>query len=64
VKVRWSLPAAEDLERIFRRIEKDNPDTARKMVKTIYFGCAALKDFPNRGRVARHNPTMSEEFRA
>ena len=53
MKVRWSLPAAEDLERIFRRIEKDNPDAARKMVRTIYDGCAALKDFPNRGRPGR-----------
>jgi len=47
--VRWSPLAAEDLERIFERIEKDNPTAARQVVKTIYDGC----DSPNRGRRGR-----------
>jgi len=38
MKVRWSPLAAEDLERVFRRIEKDNPTAARETVKTIYDG--------------------------
>lgn len=29
MNVRWSLPAAEDLERICERIERDNPAAAR-----------------------------------
>jgi toxin ParE1/3/4 len=53
MEVRWSTPAAEDLERIFRRIEKDNPTAAREVVKTIYDGCEALKDFLHRGRPGR-----------
>jgi toxin ParE1/3/4 len=53
MEVRWSTLAAEDLERIFKYIEKDNPATARETVKTIYDGCGALKDFPHRGRPGR-----------
>ena len=51
--VRWSPQAFEDLERIFKRIQKDNPTAAREVVKTIYDGCTALKSFPNRGRIGR-----------
>ena len=47
--------AAEDLERIFQRIAKDNPTAAREVVKAIYDGCAALKEFPHRGRPGRIN---------
>jgi len=53
VEVRWSTSAVDDLERIFRHIEKDNPTAAREMVKAIYDGCAALRDFPHRGRPGR-----------
>ena len=49
MEVRWSTLAAEDLERIFRRIEKDNPSAARETVKAIYDGCQALSHFPHRG---------------
>ena len=52
MEVRWSSLAAKDLERIFKRIEQDNPKAARE-VKTIYDACATLKDFPNRGRAGR-----------
>jgi toxin ParE1/3/4 len=55
MEVRWSTLAAEDLERIFRRIEKDNPSAAREIVKAIYDGCGALRDFPHRGRPGRIN---------
>jgi len=50
MKVRWSLPAAEDLERICERIEGDNPEAARRVARTIYSECARLKDFPHLGR--------------
>jgi len=55
MEIRWSPLAAEDLERIFQRIAKDNPTAAREIVKAIYEGCAALKDFPQRGRPGRIN---------
>jgi toxin ParE1/3/4 len=50
--VRWSPLAAEDLECICERIERDNPDAARRVAKTIYEGCAGLKDFSHRGRAS------------
>jgi len=44
------MPAAEELERICERIERDNPE-ARRVARDIYDGCARLKDFPCLGRV-------------
>ncbi len=35
MEIRWSPRAAEDLERIFHRIDKNNPDAARKVITTI-----------------------------
>lgn len=52
MEVRWSLPAAEDLERICERIERDNPDAARRVARTIYDGCARLKEYPGLGRAS------------
>lgn len=51
--VRWSRQAANDLERIFAYITKENPAAAREVVATLYEGCASLKDFPHRGRPGR-----------
>jgi toxin ParE1/3/4 len=53
MEVRWAPEASKDLERIFRRIQRDNPIAAREVVKTLYDGCSALRTFPNRGRVSR-----------
>jgi toxin ParE1/3/4 len=53
IEIRWSTPAVEDLENIFRRIEKDNPTAARETVEAIYLGCETLKNFPQRGRPGR-----------
>jgi plasmid stabilization system protein ParE len=53
MEVRWSLPAAEDPERICEWIERHNPEAARRVARTIYDGFARLKDHPNLGRVSR-----------
>ena len=53
MQVRWSPEAADDLERIVRRIRKDNPAAARDVANTVYKGVASLKDFPRRGRAGR-----------
>jgi toxin ParE1/3/4 len=53
MEVRWSTLAAQDLERIFQHIERDNAATARETVRAIYDGCGALKSFPHRGRPRR-----------
>ena len=43
MELRWSLPAAEDLERICERIEHDNPDVARRVAQKIYEGWSTTK---------------------
>jgi toxin ParE1/3/4 len=48
--VRWSLPAAEDLEHSCEWIEGDNPEAASRVARTIYDECARLKANPNLGR--------------
>ncbi|HEX4231738.1 MAG TPA: type II toxin-antitoxin system RelE/ParE family toxin [Bryobacteraceae bacterium] len=53
MEVRWSLPAAQDLQRICDWIERDNSEAARRVARTIYDGCARLRDFPNLGRASR-----------
>ena len=53
MEVRWSLPAAEDLERICEWIARDNPEAARRVASTIYDGCGSLQQFPNLGRASR-----------
>lgn len=51
--VRWSAPAADDLERICTWIEKDNPEASRRIAKIIYEGCGQLAQFPQLGRASR-----------
>jgi len=53
MEVRWSPRAAEDLERICERIERDNPEAARRVARSIYDGCDRLKEFPSLGRASR-----------
>jgi plasmid stabilization system protein ParE len=56
IEVRCSTLAADDWERIFRHLDKDNPTAARETVKAIYDGCGLLKNFPYRGRPGRKSP--------
>ena len=53
MQVRWSRPAVEDLEQIGEWIERDNPEAARRVARTIYDECGRLKDFPDLGRASR-----------
>ena len=49
-----SLPAskaADDLAHIVDYIRKDDPAAARRVAQTIYQGIAALRKFPNIGRI-------------
>jgi len=52
MELRWSVPAAEDLERICAWIERDNPDAARRVAKIIYEGCGQLRRFPQLGKTS------------
>lgn len=60
MEVRWSLLAAEDLERICERIERDNREAARRVAQTIYEGCDRLRDFPYLGRASSRMPGRRE----
>ena len=53
MEVHWSLLAAEDLEKICAWIERDSPQTATRVARTIYEGCGQLQAFPNLGRPSR-----------
>jgi plasmid stabilization system protein ParE len=52
MEVRWSFPAAEDLERICEWIERDNPEAARRVARTIYDKCTLLRNSPDLGRAS------------
>ena len=53
MQVRWTTPAAKDLQRITRRIRRDNPTAARQVAKTLYDGAMSLEAMPHRGRGGR-----------
>ena len=42
------------------KIERDNPEAARRVARTIYDGCARLKDFPQLGRASSRIPGRRE----
>lgn len=52
MEIRWSIPAAEDLERICTWIERDRPEAAKRVAATIYNGIAQLRIAPGLGRVS------------
>lgn len=60
MEVRWSMPAANDLERICEFIARENPEAARLVAKTIYEGCGRLKDTPYIGRTSNRMPGRRE----
>jgi toxin ParE1/3/4 len=60
-RVRWTTKAAEDLTRIVQRIREDNP-AAQRVAQTIYRGIAALRTFPERGRIGLARDTRELVF--
>ncbi|HEX8814201.1 MAG TPA: type II toxin-antitoxin system RelE/ParE family toxin [Terriglobales bacterium] len=42
MRIRWTVPAAQDLYNIIRYIQRGNPKAAREVAKTIYNGCESL----------------------
>ncbi len=63
MKIRWSVPAAEDLERRCEWIERDNPEAAMRVATIIYAGCSQLEDFPNMGGKAAYPDAACFLFR-
>jgi toxin ParE1/3/4 len=62
MRLRWTTPAADDLYRIVRRIQKDNPAAASEIAKNLYEGCAQLREFPRLGRKGRIEGTRELVF--
>ena len=53
MQVRWTAPAAQDLQEITGFIRKDNPSAARSVAKALFDAVNSLEDFPLRGRAGR-----------
>ena len=61
-RVRWTASAARDLAQIVDYIRKDNPRAARRVAQTVYQSVAALRHFPERGRVGLAEGTRELVF--
>ena len=62
MQVRWTTLAAQDLQRITRRIRRDNPAAARRVAKALYDGGMSLSTLPDRGRIGRTAGTRELVF--
>jgi addiction module RelE/StbE family toxin len=49
MQVRWTAPAAQDLQEIARYIRKDNSSAARAVAKALFDAANGLDMFPSRG---------------
>ena len=49
MRVRWTVPAADDLESIKNYLQENFPHYAETTVRTIYQRIRSLKAAPNRG---------------
>jgi hypothetical protein len=59
MQVPWSALAADDLERICEWIERNNPEAARRVGKTIYDGWGQLHRLENLNRCAAETSRRS-----
>jgi addiction module RelE/StbE family toxin len=57
IRIRWTAPAADDLESIKNYLQKHYPHFAEPTVRTIYRRIRSLKAAPNRGRPGHRNGT-------
>jgi toxin ParE1/3/4 len=53
VKLRWTLPAVEQLREIFETFADDNPAAALKMVERIRLSIRQVTRMPYTGRMGR-----------
>jgi toxin ParE1/3/4 len=57
MRIRWTVPAVEDLEGINRYLEREHPEFARATMRTIYRRIQSLKALPNLGRPGHRGGT-------
>lgn len=57
MRIRWTVPAAEDLEGIKNYLAKRYPQFAEPTIRTIYRRVGSLKAAPNQGRPGHRSGT-------
>jgi toxin ParE1/3/4 len=57
MRIRWTVPAADDLENIKKYLLQNYPQFAESTVRTIYQRIRSLKASPNRGRPGHRSGT-------
>jgi addiction module RelE/StbE family toxin len=57
MRIRWTAPAADDLENIKNYLELNYPRHAETTVRTIYSHIRSLRVAPNRGRSGQRRGT-------
>jgi toxin ParE1/3/4 len=57
MRIRWTVPAADDLENIKIYLQQHYPHFAEPTVRTIYRRIRSLKISPNRGRPGHRDGT-------
>ena len=57
MQVRWTTPAAQDLEEIALYIQKDSESAAMATAKALFDAANSLDQLPSRGRVGRISGT-------
>lgn len=57
MRIRWTVPAASDLERIKDYLQEHFPHFAEPTVRTVYKRIRSLQTAPNRGRPGHRSGT-------
>jgi toxin ParE1/3/4 len=57
MRIRWTLPAVDDLESIKNYLQRHYPHFAEPTVRMIYQRIQSLKAMPNRGRPGHRTGT-------
>jgi toxin ParE1/3/4 len=57
MRIRWTLPAADDLESIRNYLQQHFPHFGEPTVRTMYQRIRSLKAAPNRGRPGHRSGT-------
>ena len=57
MRLRWTLPAADDLQNIKNYLQRNYPHFAEPTVRTIYQRIRLLKNSPDRGRPGHRSGT-------
>ena len=57
MRIRWTIPAVEDLDIVKKYLQQHFPHFAEPAVRTIYQRIRTLKTFPYRGRPGHRNGT-------